>query len=139
VLHGTSILVVDDEADAQELVAEVLRRAGAHVITASTASEAMAVLVAERPAVIVSDLGMPGEDGFCLLKRVRVAGDPVLAATPALALTAYARGADRVMALGAGFERHLAKPVDPDALVNAVAEVLSERRQCRPAAMPSAS
>jgi PAS domain S-box-containing protein len=139
VLHGTSILVVDDEADAQELVAEVLRRAGAHVITASTASEAMAALVAERPAVIVSDLGMPGEDGFSLLKRVRVAGDPVLAATPALALTAYARGADRVMALGAGFERHLAKPVDPDALVNAVAEVLSERRQCRPAAIPSAS
>jgi PAS domain S-box-containing protein len=127
VLRGTSVLVVDDEADAQELVAEVLRRAGAHVVTASTASEAMAALVTARPAVIVSDLGMPGEDGFSLLKRVRAAGDPDLAATPALALTAYARGADRLMAVGAGFERHLAKPVDPDALVIAVAEVLSAR------------
>jgi CheY-like chemotaxis protein len=93
------------------------------VFTAGSANEALGTLVVERPDAVVSDLGMPIEDGFSLMRRIRALPDGVLARTPALALTAYARTIDQRLALTAGFNSYRAKPVDPVDLVDAVARL----------------
>jgi CheY-like chemotaxis protein len=119
-LIGVRVVIVDDEPDARELVATILRGQGASVTVAASAHEALTAVRYERPDVFVSDIGMPDEDGFMLLKKVRsvtAEGRPV----PALALTAYASADDAKMAAVAGFQRHLPKPVAPAALVDAVA------------------
>jgi CheY-like chemotaxis protein len=121
-LSGIHVLVVDDQEDARDLVATVLEGAGARVSQASSAIAAMAILSSAAIAVIVSDVGMPGEDGYSFLKRVRSSADsPRTRGLPALALTAYARGEDRDKALAAGFQEHVAKPIDPTKLVEVVA------------------
>ncbi len=124
-LAGAHVLVVDDEDDARDLVATVLERAGASVSQASSVSAAIELLSGGSVAVIVSDIGMPGEDGYSFLKRVRSAerGSPARS-VPALALTAYARGEDRDNALAAGFQEHVAKPIDPTKLVDVVAALI---------------
>ena len=120
-LHGVHVLAVDDDPDAAMLLAELLHASGARVSTASSADDALRVLETELPDVIVTDLGMPRVDGFQLLERIRGHRNPLVRHLPAAALTAYARSEDRVKALRAGFQIHLAKPIDPTELVTAVA------------------
>ena len=123
-LSGITILVVDDQDDARELIKRVLEECDAHVVTAAVASEALAAVEAERPDVLVSDIGMPGVDGYELLKRVRALGPAKGGRLPAIALTALARSEDRTRALHAGFLVHVSKPIDPSELVATVASIV---------------
>lgn len=120
-LHGVTVLVVDDELDAQALVRTVLQDAGANAVAASAVADALELLTRFRPDVVVADIGMPGEDGYSLIRqlrdRERSRGDRM----PAIALTAYGRAEDRALALESGFDAHLRKPVDTDALLMAIA------------------
>jgi PAS domain S-box-containing protein len=126
VLGGARILVVDDEPDARELVARILRDSAAGALLAASADEALTMVVRDRPDLIVSDIGMPVRDGFDLIKDVRsLAGAE--SRTPAIALTAFARAEDRELALRSGFQRHLGKPVDSLALLTACADLLAAR------------
>jgi CheY-like chemotaxis protein len=120
-LKGVHVMAVDDDADALILVAELLEAAGARVSTAASADEALRVMETAPPQVLVTDLGMPQVDGFQLIEQIRAHHNPLVRRVPAAALTAYARSEDRVKALRAGFQIHLAKPIDPAELVTAVA------------------
>ncbi len=122
-LEGVRVLAVDDEIDTRELLALVLREHGATVTTAGSTREALEALAAAPVDVLVSDIGMPGEDGYRLLGHVRALAAEKGGLVPALALTAYARAEDRRQALAAGFQLHVAKPIDPSALVHLVAEL----------------
>lgn len=117
------VLVVDDEPDARALLRRLLEECDAVVSTASSAAEALAALQAYRPDVLVSDIGMPGEDGYALMRRVRAMDPERNGDIPAVALTAYARGEDRIKAVRAGFHVHAAKPLDPAELISAVANL----------------
>jgi CheY-like chemotaxis protein len=119
-LSGLKVLVVDDEADARELVKRVLEECGAVAVTAGSADEALAILEAGGVDVLVSDVGMPDVDGYELLRRVRALGGAARK-MPAVALTAFARSEDRTKALRAGFLVHVSKPVEPSELVATVA------------------
>ena len=127
-LSGVSVLVVDDHADARELVAFALQQAGARVTAAADAAEGLAMLRERRPDVLLCDLEMPGESGYELMKKVRALPAGAGGLTPAIALTAYARDEDRVRTLLAGFQRHVAKPVRPDELAAAVAALAGATR-----------
>ena len=120
-LRGVYAVAVDDDPDALMLIAELLEGAGARVITATSADEALRIIEAEPPQVLITDLGMPKVDGFQLINRIRAHRSPLVRRVPAAALTAYARSEDRVKALRGGFQIHLAKPIDPTELVTAVA------------------
>jgi signal transduction histidine kinase/ActR/RegA family two-component response regulator len=122
-LDGLRVLVVDDDWDALELESSILRGAGAAVRTCLSAPEALAVLQEWRPDVLVSDIGMPGEDGFALIRNVRALGSDQGGNTPAVALTAYGRTQDRMLSLSAGFNMHVPKPVDPGELATIIASV----------------
>ena len=122
-LDGLVALVVDDDDDARDLVASVLTSHRARVTAVSSATEALDRLQAERPDVIISDIGMPVDDGYALMERVRALSPEGGGRTPAIALTAYAHNADRAKALLAGFTAHVTKPIDPKALVDLVASV----------------
>jgi CheY-like chemotaxis protein len=119
ILAGVDVLVVDDEPDARDLVAAVLARCGAAVRTASTVEDAVAQLRERRPHVLLSDLGLPNEDGYALIRRVREIDGEV----PAGALTAYASAEDHRRALAAGFHAHVSKPAEPSDLVLLVASL----------------
>jgi PAS domain S-box-containing protein len=123
-LHAARVVVVDDEDDSRELASIVLARAGADVRTAASASEAFAAVRAFKPHVLVSDIAMPEEDGYSLLRRVKALDALEGGGIPAVALTAYASESDRAKALATGFCAHIAKPLQPEALVTAVANVL---------------
>ncbi|HTN90659.1 MAG TPA: PAS domain-containing protein, partial [Sorangium sp.] len=123
-LSGLHVLLVEDEPDAREMVAFVLEETGARVTLAGSMGEAMAVLERQRPDVLISDIGMPGESGYALIKQVRAAGREEIRGIPAVALTAYARMEDRRRALMAGFQEHVAKPIDPSGLVTVIAELV---------------
>jgi signal transduction histidine kinase len=120
-LRGVRVLVVDDEADARELVAEAFEEAGAIVHLAGSAREALALIASQRPAILVSDIGMPHEDGYALMRQLRALPGDQGGQIPAVALTAYARELDAERAFDAGYQRHVAKPVDPVRLVELVA------------------
>jgi signal transduction histidine kinase/ActR/RegA family two-component response regulator len=120
-LRDVRVLAVDDEADALNLVSEVLEAAGARVSTARSAADALRSLEADVPDVLVADLGMPVVDGFQFIDRVRRHPNAGVRDVPAAALTAYARSEDRMKALRAGFQIHLAKPIDPAELVTTIA------------------
>jgi signal transduction histidine kinase/ActR/RegA family two-component response regulator len=122
-LSGIKVLVVDDEADARDLIKRVLTDCKAEVFTASTAGEAVLLVETEKPHILVSDIGMPEVDGFELLRRVRALGHARGGRIPAIALTAFARTEDRTRALRAGFLVHVAKPVEPSELVATVATI----------------
>ncbi len=122
-LDGVKVLVVDDELDARNLVKRLLEDRDATVWTAGSAKEAFDLLLAERPDVLVSDIGMPGEDGYALIRRVRALPRDQGGATPAMALTAYARSEDRQKVIIAGFQLHLAKPVEAGELLALVASL----------------
>jgi CheY-like chemotaxis protein len=120
-LSRIHVLAVDDEPDALALISELLQTAGARVTTATSGADAIGLLDIETPDVLVTDLGMSGLDGFALIDRVRRHADERVRQIPAAALTAYARSEDRMKALRAGFQMHLAKPIDPAELVTTVA------------------
>jgi signal transduction histidine kinase len=126
-LAGLRILVVEDEEDARELLIALLERAGAIVSAAASAREALAVLEREPPAVVLSDIGMPGEDGYALIRRIRALGSENIARTPAVALTAFARPEDRTRALDAGFDGHVSKPIEPRELFAAITSLAARR------------
>jgi CheY-like chemotaxis protein len=118
------VLVVDDEPDALELVAEILKRAGARVTAAPTVREAMERFAQVKPHVVLSDIAMPDEDGYAFVRRIRQLAPDEGGVTPCVALTAYAREEDRARALSAGFQRHLSKPIEPAELIAAVADLV---------------
>ena len=120
-LDGLRVLAIDDDADALGLVATILGRAGATVDLCSTAAQGFAMLVAKPPDVLVSDIEMPGEDGYSLIRRVRALDPEQGGRTPAIALTAYGRREDRLLAIAAGYSMHVPKPVDPVELTTLVA------------------
>ena len=122
VLQGLRVQVVDDEPDARELLTIVLQQRGAEVRASATASEALEMLMQWEPDVLVSDIGMPGEDGYDLMRKVRTLKS-VSGLIPALALTGYARPEDAARALESGYHMHLPKPVAPSELVAAVASL----------------
>jgi len=126
-LTGLRILVVDDEEDARDLIGTVLREAGAVVETSHSATEGLAAFKRFRPDILVSDIGMAGEDGFSLVRRVRSLGASEGGNVPALALTAFARAEDDAQALAAGFTKHVGKPVAPDLLVATLRELARRR------------
>jgi two-component system CheB/CheR fusion protein len=122
-LEGAKVLVVDDEGDARDALVGLLERYGAHVRPASSVPEAMAALETELPDVLVSDLGMPGEDGYELIRRVRLLPADKGGGLPSLAVSAYATEDHRKKVLRTGFQKHLEKPVAPAELVTAVARL----------------
>jgi PAS domain S-box-containing protein len=122
-LANVHVLVVDDEIDACGIVKRLLEMSGATVSMASSASEAMERILARRPDVLVCDVGMPGEDGYSLIRRLRVLEERQEGALPALALSAYARSEDRTKAIRSGFQNHLAKPVEPAELLALVSSL----------------
>ncbi|WP_394846773.1 ATP-binding protein [Pendulispora brunnea] len=124
-LVGVDVLVVDDDEDSRVIVQQALRRAGASVITADSARSAMNLLLERRVDVVVSDIGMPEEDGFAFIQRVRSLPPNQGGNVPAIALTAYARSEDAARALRVGYQRHLAKPAEVDALVRMVATLVN--------------
>ena len=130
VLQGLRVLVVDDDADTCELLTTVLGYYGADVSSAGSVGEALAAVERQWPQVLVSDIAMPGEDGYALLRRLRALEGERGQRLPALALTAHARAADTEQAYLAGFEAHVAKPVEPAEL----AQIIARLARVRPAA-----
>ncbi|MDQ1592638.1 MAG: hypothetical protein QOG71_3265 [Pyrinomonadaceae bacterium] len=122
-LEGLRVLVVDDETDTRELLAAVLVSCGAEVIQAASAAEAFEQVGQARPNVLVTDIGMPEEDGYSLLARIRQLPLERGGKIPAVALTAYARAEDRVRALRSGFQMHVTKPITPAELITVVANL----------------
>jgi CheY-like chemotaxis protein len=112
---------VDDDERSREVVAGQLHGYHALVLTASSAAHACELLQREHVDVLLADIGMPDEDGYSLIRKIRALSTPATASIPAAALTAFARAEDRERALQAGFQLHLAKPVDASSLVAAVA------------------
>jgi PAS domain S-box-containing protein len=125
-LDGLKILAVDDERDAREMLRAAFEQCGAKVVTAASAAEALTLLEEMRPDVLISDIGMPEEDGYELITKVRLLPVERGGKTPAVALTAYARGEDRLRALRAGYQMHIPKPVELAELV-AIVSRLTER------------
>jgi signal transduction histidine kinase/ActR/RegA family two-component response regulator len=122
-LDGLRVLIVDDEADARDLLTTILEHSGAKVTAAASAGEALDLLLQSRADVLVSDIAMPKVDGYALIRQVRELGAERGGDIPAVALTAYARDSDRTLALEAGFQVHLPKPYDPEELVRVVARL----------------
>jgi CheY-like chemotaxis protein len=118
------VLIVDDEPDAREVLMMALSQTGAAVRATATVGEALEVFDEWKPSVLVSDIGMPSEDGYDLIRRVRARDVERGGRVPALALTGYASAEDASRALAAGYQTHLAKPVAPSDLVNAVATLV---------------
>jgi two-component system, chemotaxis family, CheB/CheR fusion protein len=122
-LDGLSVLVVEDDVDTGRMLAQVLGERGARIAHAGTSAEALAAIERAIPDVLISDIGMPVEDGYELLRRVRALAPEVGGRVPAIALTAFAREEDVHRALEAGFDLHVAKPIDPDELARVVSRV----------------
>lgn len=123
-MDGTKVLVVDDEADTRDLLGVGLGQCGAEVITVGSAEEALEAIETEMPTVLVSDIGMPGEDGYELIGKVRALPASRGGKIPAIALTAYARTEDRLRALRAGYQMHVTKPVELAELVAVIASLI---------------
>jgi CheY-like chemotaxis protein len=124
-LRGLRVLLVEDDPDSLEVIGAILRDHGARVAVASRAGEALDILGREPVDLLVSDIGLPGADGYELLRRARLSYERI----PALALTAYAKADDVQRAELAGFERHIAKPFDPERLVQALTDLAREARR----------
>lgn len=127
-LRGMEVLLVEDETMAREVTQRLLEQCGAQVRAVNNAAGAHEAFAIRRPDVIVADIGMPGEDGYALLKRLRrTEQEQHIARVPAVAVTAFARIEDRERALGAGFDEHLAKPVDPERLISVLSGLATLR------------
>jgi CheY-like chemotaxis protein len=127
--EGLTVLLVDDEDDTREALRLLLQQNGMVVTTAASAGEAYELLVRLRPDVLLSDIAMPGEDGLSLIRRVRLLEADAGGRTPAAALSAHAGAADRQRAFQAGFQHHIAKPVDPVHLTGVIASMALEMRR----------
>ena len=127
-LDGIRVLAVDDEVDAQLLLRKILIARGAIVETAGSVREALESMARAKPDVLISDIGMPAEDGFTMLRKVRELSAAAGGDVPAIALTAFARAEDRQRALVAGFKIHIAKPVEPAELIASVANLASRTK-----------
>jgi CheY-like chemotaxis protein len=125
-IEGLRILVVDDDVDTLELITFILEEYQMQVTTAASASEALDSLTRSLPHIMISDIAMPGEDGYSLIRKVRNLEAESGGHIPAIALTAFAREEDRILALDAGFQMHVAKPVDPFELVAVVAKLAEQ-------------
>ena len=123
-LTGVSVLLVEDNDDARTLLKTILTRCGADVRAAENVPAALALLNATPPDIIISDIEMPGEDGYSFIRKIRRHEAPI-GRIPAIALTAYTRTVDRMRALAAGFQTHMGKPVEPTELVAAVKSLLA--------------
>jgi CheY-like chemotaxis protein len=122
-LDGLRVLVVDDELDTREMLSAALSQCSAEVRVAASAGEGVEELERWRPHVLVADIGMPVEDGYDMIQRIRKLGPERGGQTPAIALTAYARIEDRERALASGYQEHVPKPVEPDTLVEIIARL----------------
>lgn len=127
ILAGLRILVVDDEADSRELVTAILTRCGSKVRCCESTAEALKTFREWKPDLLVSDIGMPNEDGYALIKKLRKLRSKRAKEIPAVALTAYATDDDRARALSAGFQVHIAKPIEPEALVRSIADAAGRK------------
>ncbi|HEX7316289.1 MAG TPA: ATP-binding protein [Pyrinomonadaceae bacterium] len=123
-LDGLKVLVVDDEVDTRELLKVSIGQCGAEVATAGSAREALAALEETRPDLLISDIGMPGADGYELIRKVRALPAGRGGKIPAIALTAYARTEDRLRALRAGYQMHISKPVELAELIAVMASLI---------------
>jgi signal transduction histidine kinase len=128
-LAGIRLLVVDDEPGARELIANVLQGYGAEVCLAESGQAALTKLFEQRPHVLVADLGMPGMDGYALIEQVRALDPDFGGQTPAIAVTGYASPLDRLRALQAGYQNHVAKPVEPQELAIVIASLTGRSAQ----------
>ena len=127
-LDGLLILAVDDEEDTRHLLVQSLTLYGATVITAKSAEEALAALQDKNPDILVSDIGMPDEDGYSLIRKVRALSDEQQKNVPAIALTAFTRAQDRMRAMTTGYQNHISKPVEPDELATVIASLTGRLR-----------
>ena len=125
--EGRRVLAVDDHDDTLRVINRVLTRAGAEVRTASSAVEGLSILSDWLPDLILPDMGMPGQDGYAFIRRVRALPRPGMSRVKAVALTAFARESDRKAAIEAGFDDHLAKPVEAGVLFRKVAELVGQK------------
>lgn len=123
-LRGARVLVLEDEADTRDFLAALLKRCRAEVKTAASVPEALRLFIGWGPQLIVSDLGIPGEDGFSFIRKVRELEPAGGERTPALALSGYARSEDRALSLASGFQQHLGKPVEPFELMRVIVGLL---------------
>lgn len=130
-LAGRRVLVLDDDADMRELIGMILEDAGARVDAHHDVHSAVRALEAEPPDVAVSDLAMPGEDGYAFARRIRTSTVERARRVPLVAMTAYARAEDRHRVLAGGFDRHVAKPIEPYELIEALASVLAGRDEAK--------
>jgi CheY-like chemotaxis protein len=128
-LDGIRVLAVDDEADARNLLAAVLEQCGAVVRTCGSVAEALVVVEEWKPEVLISDIGMPGEDGYVMIRKLRLLESESGRRIPAVALTAYARVEDRLQALSAGYNMHVPKPVEPAELAVVIASLISPSKK----------
>jgi CheY-like chemotaxis protein len=122
-LEGVKVIVVEDDEDPRELLKLVLIRSGAEVSACSDPAEAMERFVKWTPDILISDIGLPGEDGYGLIRRVRGLTPERGGQIPAIALTAYSGESDKARILSAGFQMHITKPLDPKELVRAVSKL----------------
>jgi signal transduction histidine kinase/ActR/RegA family two-component response regulator len=128
-LMGVRLLVVDDDPGARELISGMLEGFGAQVSVAENGQAALALLFAQRPDVLIADLGMPGMDGYALIEQVRALDPDFGGLTPAVAVTAYASPQDRLRALQAGYQNHVAKPVEAEELAIVIASLAGRPAQ----------
>jgi CheY-like chemotaxis protein len=128
-LAGHRVIVIEDHEDSRELMRITLENAGAAVAVFDRSAKALDACETIRPSVLVADIGLPEEDGYDFIRRVRRHSSSMVQGVPAIAVTAYASAADRALALKAGFQRHLSKPFDPDQLISAIHEVAGRRQQ----------
>ena len=131
-LDALRILVVEDNSDGRTLTSLVLTQAGASVKAVGSAGEALQMLEGEQPDVLVSDIGLPDEDGFGLIRQIRQREAERGGFLPAVALTGYARAEDRERSLAAGFQAHVPKPIDPTELTAAIATIAHHPRDSEP-------
>jgi signal transduction histidine kinase/CheY-like chemotaxis protein len=127
-LTGLHILIVDDEPDTRHIMRALLERSGAQVTSAGSVSEALAAIEKSWPDVLVSDIGMPLEDGYDLIRKVRLIESERGAHVPAVALTAYTRDEDRTRSLVEGYQEYLPKPVDPSELIKLLARLAQDKK-----------
>jgi CheY-like chemotaxis protein len=121
------VLVVDDEPDSCEVIAVILQTSGATTYTANSVPAALQAIETFQPDLIVSDIGMPGEDGYALIRQLRTMAT-AQRQIPAIAMTGFARLEDRTQAIASGFQRHLPKPINPDMLIAVVTDLIPGNR-----------
>ncbi|MBG1269480.1 response regulator [Nostoc sp. WHI] len=124
-LAGLNILVVEDDDDIRFFVTTVLEADGATIVAVPSAATAREILPQLQPDILISDIGMPNEDGYTLIRKIRALKPDMGGKVPAIALTAYGDSESRIRALKAGFQTHVSKPVDPEELVEIVANLFA--------------